>query len=337
MMNNRRKIMTLIFVFVILVFGSLFVYYSHNHTNPKDVDIIMIPKTMGGSDFWKSVVEGANLYADENQIELSIMGTETETDIQGQINLIEKAIEEKPTALIVSPLSFSDITPSLEKVKAAGIYLVLMDSVIDKDIADSIVSTDNIIAGESLGEMGYEILEDTYGQDQLNEIQIGVIGHVQGSSTAIQREEGVRAGLQQYEEQIVAVEFCDSSYSKAEEIAMTMMQMYPELSLIIGLNENASVGAARGIKIFQEVGQVHCIGFDSSQEEVMLIEEGVLQGIVIQQPINMGYLAVEASVMLALGEEVEPFIDSGSKVINMENLYEDKNQKMLFPLTEQNE
>lgn len=77
--------------------------------------------------------------------------------------------------------------------------------------------------------------------------------------------------------------------------------------------------------------QVKVIGFDSSAEEIELLEEGVFQGIVIQKSFNMGYLGIEKAVKAVRGEKVPKNVDSGSQLITKENMYTDENQKLLFP------
>ena len=49
----------------------------------------------------------------------------------------------------------------------------------------------------------------------------------------------------------------------------------------------------------------------------------------------MGYLGVEQAIHALTGKTVEPDLDSGSKLITKENLYEDENQRLLYPFSGQ--
>ena len=69
----------------------------------------------------------------------------------------------------------------------AGIKVILVDSVIDKEIANGVVATDNFKAGKELGTFAKTILKP--------DSKIGVVAHVKGSSTATEREDGIREGL----------------------------------------------------------------------------------------------------------------------------------------------
>ncbi|MFR1905934.1 MAG: hypothetical protein ACLS28_09475 [Clostridium neonatale] len=54
---------------------------------------------------------------------------------------------------MLSASNYIETTPMAEKIKSKGIKLVLIDSEINSDIADSVVSTGNFIAGQKNGEL----------------------------------------------------------------------------------------------------------------------------------------------------------------------------------------
>lgn len=287
-------------------------------------ELIYIPKTLDESNgFWSSLIEGAKMAAEDNNVELSIRAGYTEEDYEYQNKLIEKAITESPDALLVSPCSYTRNTEVLKKAKQKGIKIMLIDSEINEDIGQKLVSTDNEAAGVELG---------NYAAGLLNaDSQVGIIGHVKGTSTAIQREKGVRKGLGEYESQVQEVVYCGSSYDRAYALAEQMVTKFPGLDMIVGLNEYSALGAARAIEDMGIKEQVSVVGFDNSVEQIQLMEKGVFKGIVIQKPFNMGYLGVEECVEILDGKRVERRLDSGCRLITMENLYEEENQKLLYP------
>ena len=67
-----------------------------------------------------------------------------------------------------------------------------------------------------------------------------------------------------------------------------MISEHPEVNAIAGLNEYSAVGAARAVKDLGMEDQIVMVGFDSSNEEIQLLEAGIFEGIVIQKPFNMG-------------------------------------------------
>ena len=110
-----------------------------------------------------------------------------------------------------------------------------------------------------------------------------------------------------------------------------MLAEYPDMNMIAGLNEYSSVGAAKAVKDMGLADQIRMVGFDSSIEEIQLLEEGIFDAIVIQKAFNMGYLTIEKAILAAKGEPIPEQVDSGSELVTKENMYTEENQKLLFP------
>lgn len=312
----------------IMLAAVCFFFLNNGRERDDKFRIIFIPKVIDEhNDFWKLLIEGAEMAAAENKVELTIVAAETEDDYEEQNALIEWAVEQNPDAILLTPSSFTETTPYAKKVVEKGIPLILVDSEVNEDIADTVIATDNVKIGE---------VEGNYmRQCATAESQIAIMGHVEGSSTAIEREEGVRKGLGEYEDRIVAVRFCDSDYDKAYDLMMELMDKYPDIDLVAGLNEYSAVGAARAIKERNLQNRIRVVGIDSSLEEIQFLEEGIFEIIVIQNPFKMGYLGVEAAAHILHGEKVPENIDSGCELISNDNVYTEENQKLLFPFSEE--
>lgn len=315
-------------ILLILVIYSLSTYTGSAGADSV-VSVILIPKVIDeDNDFWGAITEGAKLAAQERNIDLTIMATDTETDVEGQNRIIEEAIEKKPNAIVLAPSAYEETVPYARKIQEAGIKLVIIDSKLSENLGAAFVATDNVEGGRKMSE---------YVKDKLDaDSVIGIVGHVKGTSTAVEREQGIREGLGQYESQIADVVFCDSSYSKAFQVTYDMIQAHPDMNFIFGLNEYSAVGAARAVKAMGLEHQITMVGFDSSLEEVEMLEAGVFDAIVVQRPMNMGYLGVSMAYQISLSTEMPQDIDSGSVLITSDTIYTEENQKLLFPFRESN-
>lgn len=324
--GNRRQVLLLAAIAMAALLAVLG-WQLYSRGKEEACRLIYIPKVQDEENgFWTSLIAGARMAAEDQNVELKVKGPKSEDDVQAQIRLIRESMEENPDAILVSPNHLTELNEVLQEVAKRGIKLIFVDSVIELDVADAIVETDNFAAGNLLGKYVKELTTENS--------QIGVVGHVQGSSTAVEREEGMRAGLGEDAAKIREIQYCDSSFEKAYEIANEMMDAYPELDILIGTNEYASVGAARAVKDRGVKDQVRVVGFDSSLEETQLLEEGIFQAIVIQKPFNMGYLGVEQAVKAVKGEKTDKNLDSGCKLITKANMYQAENQKLLYPFIE---
>ena len=326
MKSSRRYVafaVTLAAVITVFIAAAI----QWEHYQGRKLRIVYVPKVEdGANDFWISLLEGARMAAEEYDVDLTVLAPASEDDYEGQIRCVEEAIGMNPDAILLSPSSMTEITDAANDVVSAEIKLVLIDSELDENLQSALVSTDNYEAGRKMGD---------YAKSHLPEDPvIGIVAHVEGSSTAIEREAGFREGLGEYEDCIVETVFCDSDYDKAYRLTKEMIEQHPEINMLAGLNEYSAVGAARAVRDLGLSDTIRMIGFDSSQEEVQLLEAGVFDAIVIQKPFNMGYLGVERTVEILHGELEPTIVDSGSKLITKDNMYVEENQKLLFPFAE---
>ena len=78
-------------------------------------------------------------------------------------------------------------------------------------------------------------------------------------------------------------------------------------------------------------GKVDYVGFDSSDRLVLAMRKGYIKGLVLQDPINMGYLGIKTIVAHLQGQTVDKHIDTGSVVATPENMDDPKIKNMLEP------
>ena len=308
-----------------LIFLGFFTgYILQRQKSSTPLSLIYIPKTEDGtSDFWSSLISGARMAASEYGAQLEVMAPENEQDVKGQISLIKEAIEKNLDGIIFSTSSSSAANEDLKKAKEKGICITYIDSCTSEELQDLTVATDNVEAGRRLGEYARTIV----GKDD----KIAVISHVKGVSTAVEREQGFREGLGDYEKNIVEVVYCNSLFDRSYKLAKELMEKYPDLKMIAGMNEYSSVGAARAVKEAEAKDRIATVGIDSSQEAVQLMEQGVFKAFVVQKAFKMGYLGVKETILHLEGKKEEKNIDSGCELITPENMYNSEMEKLLFP------
>jgi len=217
--------------------------------------------------------------------------------------------------------------PVAEKAKAAGIPVIIIDSNLNSDKIDSFIGTDNVDAGRKLGES----LIDKVGA----ECRIVVMSFVKGTATAVQREEGFFDEISQYEGiEVIDTLYCNSEESLAKQLTIDIVNSETEIDAFVCLNAYGTVGTAYAIDELGYAGEIKIIGFDSTPEEISFMEKDVIQSLVIQNPFNMGYLGVKYALDAIRNEKVPRSVNTGSEVIDKENMYLPENQKLVFPFTE---
>lgn len=322
-MRLRYILLLLIPVFIL---GYIALQWSKEEPGPKR--IIVGVKALDEIEFWRVLIEGVNTASREFGVDVSVVGPSQEIEVDLQIQLLEEAVKQKPDAIVLAAGDYNRLVPVAESIRKAGIPLIMIDSAVNGDYAQSLIATDNVNAGQKAGK---EL------SSRLPELaKVAIISFVQGTSTQIEREQGVRSILEQRGgTEIVGTYYSEGKEERAYDITKKLLLERPDLNGIVGLNEPSTVGAGRAIRELGLVGKVKLVGFDSSVKEVKLLEEGVLQSTIVQKPFNIGYLGIKTAVSIIEGDKMPPYIYTDSVIINKDNMYTEENQKLLFPFVEE--
>lgn len=278
--------------------------------------------------FWKTVEQGARDAGEELGVKISFEAPEDETQIDVQIGMMEKAIQEKADAIVLAPLDTEKLNDVVDEASEEGIPVLTLDSDITTKSRVATIGTSN----ESAGAIAARNAAEKIG----GKGKIAIIAHVEGSQTAMERRGGFIQELEAYKGniEIVGTSYCDGDAGKAKEQALDYLKRYPELKCIYGANEGSAVGAAAAVMELNKQKYVKVIGFDSSDEEIAYLEEGVIDGMMVQNPYNMGYLGVRNINKVLDGKEIEEKIDTGATYVDINNLKDEDTQWLLYPLGE---
>lgn len=322
-MRLRYMLLLLIPVFIL---GYIALQWSREEPGPKK--IIVGVKALDEIEFWRVLIEGVNTASREFGVDVSVVGPTQEIEVDLQIQLLEEAIKQKPDAIVMAAGDYNRLVPVAESIRKADIPLIMIDSAVNGDYAQSLIATDNVNAGQKAGKELSSLLSAN--------AEVAIISFVRGASTQIEREQGVRSILEQRSgTEIVGTYYSEGKEERAYDITKKLLLERPDLNGIVGLNEPSTVGAGRAIRELGLAGKVKLVGFDSSVKEVKLLEEGVLQSTIVQKPFNIGYLGIKTAISIIEGDKVLRNVYTDSVVINKDNMYTEENQKLLFPFVEE--
>ena len=114
----------------------------------------------------------------------------------------------------------------------------------------------------------------------------------------------------------------EGAYKRAEAILNTYKKPDGSLGIdgIFAPNESSSFALLRVLQDNGWAGKVKFVGFDASPNLVKGLREGGIDGLVVQDPVRMGYTAVQTMVAHLKGQPVEKWIDTGDQVATKENM-----------------
>ena len=264
------------------------------------------------SDYWKLVGAGVDqAMADDPTIEATFLGPNEETDIEGQIRIIEAQISAQVDALAVAPSQADQLAPTLQKAVEAGIPVVLIDTNIDTFEAKSaFVGTDNRLGGTMAGEFIAGKL--TAGDD------VAIIRGAAGDPVHNLREEGAAEALEAAGMTVVSIQPADSDRAKGQTVAENILTANPNIKAIYATNDEMALGALNAAKAAGVTLVI--VGFDASPDALASIEAGELTGSVAQFPGKIGELGTLTAAAVARGEAVESFVNTGVDVVSIDNV-----------------
>ena len=255
----------------------------------KDMNLPVVSKGFQ-HEFWQTVKMGTEAAAKELGDKTSYVGPADETQIAEQIQLVENAMAQKPNGLLLAALDANALAPLVETANSRGIKVVTFDSGVNSDIPVSFVATNNRKAGAEAA--------DALAAEVGSKGKVGIIAHVAGTSSAIERSEGFIARMKEkYPDiQVLPVQYSDGDPQKAMDKTIDMIQANPDIAGIYGTNEGSTLGVANAIDSQNLKGKVKVIGFDSTEAIIAFLKSGVIQGFVVQDAYWLpGYQDAECS------------------------------------------
>jgi ribose transport system substrate-binding protein len=97
-------------------------------------------------------------------------------------------------------------------------------------------------------------------------------------------------------------------------------------------NETATIGMTKALHdIGKAGGKVKMLGFDAGSQSVADLKRHDVQGLVVQNPVYMGYKGVMVIVEHLQGKKVEKRIDTGVVLVTPENADQREIRELLYP------
>ena len=156
-----------------------------------------------------------------------------------------------------------------------------------------------------------------------------------GSESTEQREEGFLGTLAKEFPEIKVIssnQYAGTTPESALDKATDVFNRYQDrVTGVFAVCEPNANGVLRALENTGLAGQVKAIVFDPSPALIQGMTDEKVHGIVLQDPVTMGYLGVKTMVAHLEGNDVEKRIVTGEYVATHENMGSDEMQKLLKP------
>jgi len=309
-------------------FGSAQAATAVAQTRPT-IPIIVKDKT---SHYSQAVLAGARKAGLDLGVNVIELGAGSETDVDGQIAILANAAASTPAAIVIAPAQFAalgkPIDDAAKKAKIIGI-----DSNADSSALTSLLRTDNLQAGRLAADILAERIQRTYADA---EGDVAIITSLSGVASLDQRAKGFTDQVKtKYGAlDIVAHKVGDGQAKAGYIMMMDLIAGYPELRGVFASNLATARGAAQALgekKTNTGGDTINLVCFDSDNDLVQFLQDGIVAALVVQDPFRMGYDGIRTALAASRGEHAPNNIDIGANIITKANLNSARSQELLNP------
>jgi ribose transport system substrate-binding protein len=241
--------------------------------HPSRPKIALIMKSLA-NDFFATMAKGAREHeaAHAADYELMVSGIRNETDLSEQVNLVEQAVAQGASAIVIAPADSKALVPALARAAQQGVVIVNIDNRLDDAVVRqaglrlSFVGPDNRAGARRVGEALAARLRAG------DEVAI-----IEGVTTAFngqQRRAGFEDAMHAAGLRIVAVQSGEWEMEKANTVAANLLSAHPNLKALACANDNMAIGAAAAVSAIGRAGQVLVAGFDDIAAIKPLLADG---------------------------------------------------------------
>lgn len=323
----RNLIFRLVTLFLlVLTFGCG--ESEKNGKTPAKEDTITIAVIPKGTihEFWKSVHAGALKASRETGVKIIWKGSLKEDDREEQLSIVETFISSGVSAIVLAPLDNRSLIMPVREAKRNGIPTVVIDSGLEGDSHVSFVATDNYKGGVMAAQHMGRLLGGTG--------KLIVLRYQEGSASNTNREEGF---LDTIRSKFPGIEvLSDNQYAgvtteSAYRVSENLLNRFNDVDAIFTPNEPVTFGCLRALQDRGLTDSITLVGFDASVSLARALEKGEIKGLVLQDPMKIGYLGVITAAAYLRGEQVEKRIDTGAVVATPENMNDPEIRELLYP------
>ncbi len=267
--------------------------------------------TNGNSPFWDAARQG--LYKGRDDLNLAAIGLDAILEVNdgtpdGQISKLRQFLSQDDIiGVAVSALDADNaaVAELMKQLRAKGVHVITVDADVNperfRDARLFYIGTDNLAGGRALGTACRHLLKS---RNVTSGSYVQFVGRT-GSDNARKRMDGFKEAVgAEYREADRMGD--DLDRTKARENVRNAIANHPDLVALVGIwsyNAPAIVDVVREKNARDEYTVVT---FDAEPLAISQMGEGAIDAMVVQDPFQMGYLAVK--VLKALYEEDEETI-----------------------------
>ncbi len=280
------------------------------------------------SNYWQIVLAGARKAGKDLGVKVPELGAQSESDINGQITILENSVADKPAAIVISPTQFAALGKPIDEA-AKSVKIIGIDSAADSKAFTSFLTTDNVQGGRAAADALADGIKAKTGKAEGN---VAIINSLPGVGSLDQRVQGFKEELKKYPGlKITQDKVADGQATTGLNITTDLITADPTLVGVFADNLIMGQGAGQAVAENKLGSKLALVAFDSDPKLVGYLGDGTIYALIVQDPYRMGYDGVKTALAASKGEKVPANVDTGVNTITKANMSSDRSQALLNP------
>ena len=228
--------------------------------------------------------------------------------------IVDSVVVSKPNALLIAPTDVAAMEAPLKAAAAANIKVVLVDTTVDDpSFAVSQISSDNTGGGAE----AFKALQ----QLNPNGGKVLVMSVSPGISTTDARVAGFEAAAKADPKfTYLGVQYSNNDPATAARLTTAALAKDPDIVGVFAANLFSAAGTGTGVRQANKQDTVKIIGFDAGPDQVKQLKDGTVQGLIAQDPYQIGVDGVTQAVAALKGTPNEAKIQTGFHLLTKDNI-----------------
>lgn len=284
---------------------------SAGHSTPT---MCLVMKSLA-NQYYSYMEKGAIAHAKQVDVKLLPSGIQNETDIDGQVALVQKCITEKVRAIVIAPADAKALVQPVVQAVKAGIKVVNIDTALDPGALKQanadvpFVGPDNKEASKESG----MVLANKLGSGA----KVVIIEGVSGAANAEQRKAGFDEAVQAGHLDLVASRSANWETDQAFAVFGDMLTAHPDIQGVLSSNDDMSLGVIKVIQ--QRHAKVKVASFDNIAAVQQYFGSGVLVSTVDQFAGKQAADGIDVALKMIGGQTVTGWQKTAFKVFTSAN------------------
>ncbi len=272
-----------------------------NETTTGKPRIALVMKSLA-NEFFSTMAEGAKQHQQNSgNFELIVNGIKDETDLSGQVALVEQMMAQQVDAIVIAPADSKALVPVLKRAIDEGIIVINIDNKLDPGVLQQtetkipFVGPDNREGAEKVGKHLATQLSPGG--------QVAILEGIPTSFNSQQRKLGFEDAMKAAGIVVVDSQSAQWEMSIANQVTSAILTSHPQITAILACNDSMALGAMAAIKAADRT-DIKVVGFDNISAVAEALKNGQMSATADQYGDQLAVFGIDYALQALADDSV---------------------------------